>query len=55
MFWEPSVDYNIQHKLKKKSEQSVTGIIVQEYIERNYANRVVIFTDGSKEPETGRT
>lgn len=51
----PSVDFNIQQKLKKKSKKGVTGVIVQKYIEQNYANTVVIFTDGSKEPETGHT
>ena len=49
----PSVDFNIQQKLKKKTRQGVTGVMLQKYIERNYANSVVIFTDGSKESENG--
>lgn len=28
---------------------------MQRYIEQNYANKLLIFTDGSKDPETGRT
>jgi len=51
----PSVDFNIQQKFKKNTRQGVSGVMVQKYIEQNYANSVVIFTDGSKEPENGRT
>ena len=39
----------------KKRGQGDIGVIGQKYIEQNYANRVVIFTDESKEPENGRT
>ena len=51
----PSVDFNIQQKLNKKTRQGDTGVIVQKHIEQNYPKRVSIFTDGSKEPDYGRT
>ena len=50
-----SVDFNIQQKLNKKTRQGDTGVTVQKYIEQIYPNRVVIFIDGSKEPENGHT
>ena len=53
LFQMPSVDFNIQQKLKKKTRQGDIGVMVQTYIEQNYANRIVIYTDGSKEPENG--
>ncbi|CAJ1057684.1 RNA-directed DNA polymerase from mobile element jockey [Xyrichtys novacula] len=53
VFQEPTVDFGIQDKVKKKSGN--TGDIVQRYIEQNYANKLLIFTDGSKDPKTGRT
>ena len=36
LFQMPSVDFNIQQKLNKKTKQGVTGVIVQKCIEQNY-------------------
>lgn len=36
LFQEPSVDFNIQNRLKEKSGKSVSGVIVQRSTEQNH-------------------
>lgn len=50
----PRVDLNIQRELKEKKELLPVWRIVQNYFASNYSDSTIIFTDGSKDPETGR-
>lgn len=38
--------------MKRKSEQGSAVRIAQNYIEQFFADKLVLFTDGSKDPET---
>ncbi len=53
-FTKPSVDISLQQMLKEKSKIMPQRIIVQNYMDL-YRDKLFIFTDGSKQPETGRT
>lgn len=55
LFVIPSVDFKIQQQLREKAQQGSAGTIVQNYIDQHFADKVLVFTDGSKDPETGRT
>ena len=50
----PNVDFQIQIKMKNE-KATPKNIIVQEYLEQNYSSWLNIYTDGSKEPISGRT
>ncbi len=49
----PNVDLNIQQELKDNLVQLPTWFIVQNYFKKHYPESVFLFTDGSKDPETG--
>lgn len=49
------VDLNMQQKLRKESEQRSAGNIVHHYIEQHFADKLMIFIDDLKDPETGHT
>ncbi len=51
-FFMPSIDTSLQQKVKDKAKLVPKGTIVQNYV---YQHKIFIFTDGSKEPETGHT
>ncbi len=53
-FIKPSVDINLHQMLKEKSKIIPQRIIVQNYMDL-YRDKLFIFTDGSKLPETGHT
>lgn len=55
LFIDPLVDLNIQQQIKKECKQTNTGRIAERYIEQYYTDKLIVFTDGSKDPETGRT
>ncbi|XP_050975638.1 uridine 5'-monophosphate synthase isoform X1 [Labeo rohita] len=49
----PAVDLRIQQELKDNSNNIPIWYIVQKYFEEHFPQSQVIFTDGSKDPETG--
>lgn len=49
----PNVDPKIQQELKEKSGKHPIWHIVQNYFDQHFSDSVVIFTDGSKDPDTG--
>lgn len=51
----PKVDFNIQQELKDNNNILPTKYIVQNYLEKNYKESIFLFTDGSKDPQTGHT
>uniref|UniRef100_A0A8C1XU29 Uncharacterized protein n=1 Tax=Cyprinus carpio TaxID=7962 RepID=A0A8C1XU29_CYPCA len=54
LFPMPLINLQI-HKVIKKQEMSLpTEIVVQQYISQEYYSVLQVFTDGSKEPESGR-
>lgn len=53
-FIKPSVNIILQQILKENSKIMPEWIIVQNYV-KQYQEELFIFTDGSKQPETGRT
>ncbi len=50
----PITNISLQQMLKEKSKIIPQRIIVQNYMDL-YQDKIFIFTDGSKQPETGRT
>ncbi|XP_016409773.1 RNA-directed DNA polymerase from mobile element jockey-like isoform X2 [Sinocyclocheilus rhinocerous] len=55
LFPMPLIDLQI-HKVIKKPEMNMpTEVVVQQYIKQEYYSVLQVFTDGSKEPESGRT
>ncbi len=51
----PSVDLQIFKTIKDKQNQVPKAIVVQKHLESEYFHYLQIFTDGSKDPVTGRT
>lgn len=49
----PSVDLNIQQQLKKRSKHIPAWMIVKNYLEQHFGVKVLLFTDGLKDQETG--
>lgn len=50
----PEVDFEIKNHLWKKKKHGGTGNDTQKYLER-FSDRVTVFTDRPKDPETGWT
>jgi len=51
----PIVDLEISKILKQYKEYGVINDVVKQYLGINYNNSIQIFTDGSKDPSTGKT
>ena len=45
----------IQEQLKKNNKQVPAGRVAESYLEQHFSDKILIFTDGSKDPDTGRT
>lgn len=54
LFPTPRVDLDIQQELKDMSKKLPESRIVQNYFDLHFADSMFIFTDGSKDPDTGR-
>ncbi|XP_057691989.1 uncharacterized protein LOC130915851 [Corythoichthys intestinalis] len=48
----PVVNFGIKEVIRERGNQ---GIVAEEYLGQRYGQSVLVFTDGSKDPETGRT
>lgn len=51
----PKVDLDIARQSKKSKEYGGLSNMVQHYLSTRYYDRVQVYTDGSKDPDTGRT
>lgn len=49
----PNVDLNIQQEINGKSQQIPVWHVVQNYFEINFQGLVILYTDGSKDPQSG--
>lgn len=49
------VDMRLRGEIEKRPRQVSVPFVVQRYLERKCVNKVMVFTDGSKDPKTGRT
>ncbi len=54
LFPMPLIDLQIHKRIKKTEMNMPTELVVQQYI-MHYYSVLQVFTDGSKEPESGRT
>lgn len=50
----PLVDFNLQEMINDRDRVIAKDVKVKQYLEQNYNSVLTIFTDGSKDPETGR-
>ncbi|XP_061925778.1 uncharacterized protein LOC133664840 [Entelurus aequoreus] len=55
LFIEPTIHFEIQQQLKKRNRQASAGGVAEGYLEKHFSDKTLIFTDGSKDPDTGRT
>ncbi len=55
LFVKATVNFDLKQQLKKGSRQAVAGGIAQRYLEQHLTDKTIVFTDGSKDPDTGRT
>ncbi len=51
----PLIDLQLQEEIKRKSKLMPVWCIVKNYMELHFTNKIIVFTDGSKNPENGRT
>ncbi len=51
----PLIDLQLQEEIKSKSKLMPVWCIVKNYMELHFTNKIIVFTDGSKNPENGRT
>ena len=51
----PSIDVNIENEMKIKSKLLSVGRVAEMYIEQHFGDKLLVYTDGSKDPESGRT
>ena len=54
MFSHPIIDFNM-HEYVRKDDSRYTAAAVQAYIDRQYRGKLLVYTDGSKDPATERT
>ncbi|XP_038157609.1 uncharacterized protein LOC119794224, partial [Cyprinodon tularosa] len=55
MFSTPVIDLQIQKIMNNWGKNTPTDIIVQQHLSKEYYSVLQVYTDGSKEPESGRT
>lgn len=51
----PVVNFKIKNQLLKIKKQGIAGSIALKYLEEKNSNRMIVFTEESKDPERGRT